>query len=229
MRASYLLAAWISLAAWAPAVMAAAPSAPQARMVDGIVARIENDIITLSELRELGAYQQLLDGHSQSDSELRSELIEQWIVNNEAITTRFPLPAETEVDREVTRIEGTFPNTAAYQQRLTAVGLNPAGLRRVVGRQIYLARYVDYKFRSSIQIDDAAIADYYRNHLAPELQAKGQQAPPLEGLTDQIREVLVEQAVSNRSSAWFDETKSRLKITLEPMDGLPSGARTSQP
>ncbi len=229
MRAAYLVAAWISLATWAPSVMAAARPAPQAQIVDGIVARIENDIITLSELRELGAYQQLLDGHSQSDGELRSELIEQWIVNNEANTTRFPLPAETEVDREVTRIQGTFPNAAAYQQRLRAVGLNAEGLRRMVGRQIYLARYVDYKFRSSIQVDDAAIADYYRNHLVPELQAKGQQAPPLEGLTDQIREVLVEQGVSNRSGAWFDETKSRLKITLEPMDGLPSGTRASQP
>ena len=85
--------------------------------------RIEDDIITLSELRELAAYQQLLDGHSQSNEELRSELIEQWVVNNEATTTRFPLPAEAEVDREVSRVESSFPGLAAYQQRLEAVGL----------------------------------------------------------------------------------------------------------
>jgi hypothetical protein len=229
MRAAYVFAAWIPLAAFAPAVLAGSRPAPQVRIVDGIVARIEDDIITLSELRELGAYQQLLDGHSQSDEELRSELIEQWIVNNEASVTRFPLPAETEVDREVARIAANFPTPAAYQQRLTAVGLTSESLRRMVTRQIHLARYIDYKFRSSIQVDDAAIAGYYRDHLVPDLQAKAQQAPPLEGLTDQIRELLVEQGVNNRAAAWFDETKSRLKIVIEPMDALSGGTPASKP
>ena len=128
------------------------------------------------------------------------------------------------MDREVARIQSSFPTTAAYQQRLAAVGLTAEALRRMVGRQIYLARYLDYKFRSSIQVDDAAIADYYRDHLAPELQAKGQQAPPLADLTDQIHELLVEQGVNNRAGAWFDETKSRLKITLEPMNAPSAGA-----
>jgi hypothetical protein len=193
-------------------------SAPQPQIVDAIVVRIEDDIITLSELRELAAYQQLLDGHSQSNDEIRSELIEQWVVNNEATTTGFPLPAQTEADRELSRVESSFSSPAVYQQRLEAIGLTVAAVRRIVTRQIYLARYLDYKFRSSIQVTDAAIADYYRDHLVPELKAKGQQPPPLTDVTEQIQEVLVEQGVNERTAAWFDETKPRLKIELEPMD-----------
>jgi hypothetical protein len=52
----------------------------------------------------------------------------------------------------------------------------------------------------------------------PELKAKGQQPPRLTDVTDQIQEVLVEQGVNERTAAWFDETKPRLKIELEPMD-----------
>jgi len=193
-------------------------SAPQPQIVDAIVVRIEDDIITLSELRELAAYQQLLDGHSQSNEEIRSELIEQWVVNNEATTTGFPLPAKTEADRELSRVESSFSSPAVYQQRLESIGLTVAAVRRIVTRQIYLARYLDYKFRSSIQVTDAAIADYYRDHLVPELQAKGQQPPPLTDVTEQIQEVLIEQGVNERTAAWFDETKPRLKIELEPMD-----------
>ena len=193
-------------------------SAPQPQIVDAIVVRIEDDIITLSELRELAAYQQLLDGHSQSNEEIRSELIEQWVVNNEATTTGFPLPAKTEADRELSRVQSSFSSPAVYQQRLESTGLTVAAVRRIVTRQIYLARYLDYKFRSSIQVTDAAIADYYRDHLVPELQAKGQQPPPLTDVTEQIQEVLVEQGVNERTAAWFDETKPRLKIELEPMD-----------
>ena len=222
-------ALWIGLAALLIAGPAAARSRPQKQIIDGIVVRIEDDIITLSELRELAAYQQLLDGHSQTNEELRSELIEQWVVNNEATTARFPLPAETEIDRETGRVENSFHDAAAFQQRLAAAGLTQSDLRRIVTRQIYLARYLDYKFRSSIQVDDAAIASYYRDHLVPEMQAKGQQAPPLEDVNAQISEVLIEQGVNDRTAAWFEETKPRLRIELEPMDAPSISTPGSQP
>jgi hypothetical protein len=229
MRAAGILGFWVSLAAVSIGAAAAARPRPQTQIVDAIVVRIEGDIITLSELRELAAYQQLLDGHSQSNEEVRSELIEQWVVNNEAATARFPLPAEAEVDREAGRIENSFPGVAAYQQRLNAVGLTPEAVRRMIARQIYLARYLDYKFRSSIQVSDAAIDSYYRDHLVPELQAKGQPAPPLSDVTDQIREVLIEQGVNERTAAWFDETKPRLQIELKPMDAASIRAPDSKP
>ncbi|HXA05826.1 MAG TPA: hypothetical protein VNY30_13345 [Bryobacteraceae bacterium] len=221
MRIAFIFGLAIVLAS--PAI-AMPQSAQLAQIVDAIVVRIEDDIITLSELRELAAYQKLLDGRSQSNEEIRSELIEQWVVNNEATTTGFPLPAQAEVDRELTRVETSFSSPALYQQRVEAVGLTAAAVRRIITRQIYLARYLDYKFRSSIQVDDAALADYYRDHLVPELQAKGQQAPPLSDVTEQIREVLIEQGVNERTAAWFDETKPRLKIELEPMDAYSVGA-----
>ena len=221
MRIAFIFGLAIVLAS--PAI-AMPQSAQQAQIVDAIVVRIEDDIITLSELRELAAYQKLLDGRSQSNEEIRSELIEQWVVNNEAMTTGFPLPAQAEVDRELSHVETNFSSLAVYQQRLEAVGLTAAAVRRIITRQIYLARYLDYKFRSSIQVTDAAIADYYRDHLVPELKAKGQQPPPLTDVTEQIQEVLVEQGVNERTAAWFDETKPRLKIELEPMDAYSVGA-----
>ncbi len=221
MRVAFIFGLAIVLAS--PAI-AMPQSAQQTQIVDAIVVRIEDDIITLSELRELAAYQKLLDGRSQSNEEIRSELIEQWVVNNEAMTTGFPLPAQAEVDRELSRVETSFSSPAVYQQRQEAVGLTAAAVRRIITRQIYLARYLDYKFRSSIQVDGAALADYYRDHLVPELQAKGQQAPPLTDVTEQIREVLIEQGVNERTAAWFDETKPRLKIELEPMDAYSVGA-----
>lgn len=226
MRAAFIFALGIVLAVFVAAATNALPQpVPQTQVVDAIVARVEDDIITLSEVRELAAYQQLVDNRSQSNEELRSELIEQWVVNNEATTTGFPSPAETEVNREVSRVEAAFSTPAAYQQRLEAIGLTAGAVRRMITRQIYLARYLDYKFRSSIQVNDASIADYYRDHLVPELQAKGQPAPPLTDVTDQIRELLIEQGVNDRTAAWFDETKPRLKLELEPMDGFSVSAQ----
>lgn len=217
------------LAAFSPAASVTARGQLQPQIVDGIVARIEGDIITFSELRELAAYQQLIDGRSQSDEELRSELIEQWMLNDEANGARFPMPAAAEVDREMARVQNSFPNSAAFDARLGEVGLTSEALRRVITRQIYLARYLDYKFRSSIQVDDDAIANYYRDHLVPELQAKGQPAPPLTDVTDQIRELLIEKGVNDRTAEWFDETKPRMKIELEPLDSFSAAKPGEKP
>lgn len=191
-----------------------AQSSPQ--VVDRIVAHIEDDIITQSEVRELSAYQELVDGHAESDDRVLNELIEQWVVNNEATATQFPPAAESEVNREVARIQGRFPNPQAYNQRLAGLGLTPEAVKRIVAREIYLARYLDYKFRPAVQVSDDDIAKYYKEQLVPTMTGKGQAAPPLDKVTDQIRELLVQQGVSERAATWFDETKSRLKIQIEP-------------
>ncbi len=205
---------FLGAAGCVPSARAAQSSPPQ--VVDRIVAHIEDDIITQSEVRELSAYQELVDGHAESDDRVLSELIEQWVVNNEATATQFPPAAEAEVNREVARIVGRFPSPQAYNERLAELGLTPEAVKRIVAREIYLARYLDYKFRPAVQVSDDDIAKYYREQLAPALAAKGQSAPPLDQVTEQIRELLVQQGVSERAATWFDETKSRLKIEIEP-------------
>src|SRR2546426_6434323 len=63
------------------------PAAPQ-QVVDRIVARVQDDILMLSELRELGRYQQLVQDQAASDDRLLTQLLEQWIVNAEATAAR---------------------------------------------------------------------------------------------------------------------------------------------
>jgi hypothetical protein len=188
---------------------------PAQQVVDRIVARVEDDIITLSEVREMGRYQQLVKGRSDSDDRLLAQLINQWIVNTEATGARFPRPIETEVNRELDHLEKQFPSAEAYRNRLRELGLSAAAVRRLVERQLYLARYLDYKFRPAAQVDAGAIEKYYREQLAPTLAARGQTVPPLENVQEQIRELLVEREISERANRWLEETRSRLKIELE--------------
>ena len=58
----------------APAIAHALAQPQASRVVDRIVAHIEGDIILQSQLRELGAFQQLIEGHAESDDRLLAEL-----------------------------------------------------------------------------------------------------------------------------------------------------------
>ncbi len=94
-----------------------APPAHAQQVVDRIVAKIEDDVILLSEVRELAAYQQLVEGRAEPYAKLVNELVEQWMVNNEAMEARYPRPAEADIDREIAR------SISSPAQRLTTSAL----------------------------------------------------------------------------------------------------------
>jgi len=198
------------------------PVPPQSgRVVDRIVARIEGDIILQSQVRELGAFQELVEGHAESDDKLLEELIEQWVVETEASASHFPEPAQSEVDRELTRLKGQFSNPEKYASRLNELGLSADQARQLLSRQIYVERYVDYKFRPSVQIEPADIDSYYEKELLPELAKNKQPAPDRAAVEQQIREVLIQRGISGLTVKWLDDTKSRLKIEIETAGARP--------
>ncbi len=180
MRHAILISALLLCAPLAPVAVAGAGAAPpqSAHVVDRIVAHIEDDIILLSQVRELGAFQLLIEGHAESDDKLLEELIEQWMVETEATTSHFPQPAQSEVERELARLMGQFSTPEKYAARLNELGLSATQVRQLLSRQIYDERYVDYKFRPSAQVETTDIDAYYKKELLPELAKKPARAGP---------------------------------------------------
>jgi hypothetical protein len=71
-----------------PATPPAASDDSAALTIDGVAARIEDDVLLESDVRELAAFQVLSDGQSKPRSELIRELADQWIVRGEANTAK---------------------------------------------------------------------------------------------------------------------------------------------
>ncbi len=221
MRRAIFIFALILAAASGQRVFGGSVPPQSARVVDRIVARIEDDIILQSQVRELGAFQQLIEGHAEGDDKLLEELIEQWVVETEATAAHFPQPAQSEVDRELARLRGNFASPESYASRLGELGLSAGQVRQLLSRQIYVERYVDYKFRPSVQIEPADIDAYYKKELLPELAKKNQAAPDPAAVEQQIRELLTQRGISDLTVKWLDDTKSRLKIEIESAAGKP--------
>jgi hypothetical protein len=66
----------------------AQPALHGQEVIDRIAARIENDVILLSDVRLLSRYQLLVEGKSEDDAQILNRLIDQWIVRNEATVAR---------------------------------------------------------------------------------------------------------------------------------------------
>ena len=199
-------------------LVAGTPAAQPQQVVESIVVRIEDDIITLSEVRELGRFQQLANSEqgqlAAKEDELIAMLIDQWIINTEAMASRFPQATSEEVQQEVERLTGRFGSAEAYRARLRELGLTEKSVTRHVARQIYVSRYMDYKLRPLTRVEDAQVEEYSREELAPELRRRGQEAPALESVDGQIRELLTQREISGRAAKWLEETRTRLHIEI---------------
>src|SRR5947209_12869625 len=81
------------------------PSLCAQEVIDRIVARVESDVILLSDVHLLTRYQLLVEGKSESDAVILERLIDQWIVRNEATIARTPQPSDAEIDRGLERLQ----------------------------------------------------------------------------------------------------------------------------
>jgi hypothetical protein len=181
-------------------------------LVDRIVARVENDIILLSDVKELEQYQGLVDGKSETESAILDRLVDQWIVRSEAELSRFPRPSDAEVDRGVSRVVESFSSTEEYETRKKQSGLSDAEVRKLVASQLYLSNYLDSRFRPSAQIDEKAIEDFYTNAVVTRAKARGQEPPTLDASREVIREALVQSDIDEQAGRWLKESRARLHV-----------------
>jgi len=193
-------------------VMGVCFTAHAQQVVDRIVARIEGDIILLSDVEKLSHYQQFLDGKSQTNEEILQLLIDQWVVRTEAETSRFPAPSPVDVQRNVERVKKSFASSQEYEARKNETGLTDAEISEMAGAQLYLSNYLDSRFRPSVQIDPKAIEDYYQTGVVARAKARGVQPPTFEAARDLIQEFLVQQGINDEANRWLKESRNGLHV-----------------
>ena len=181
-------------------------------VLDRIVARVDTDIILLSDVRELAQYQQFVDGKSETDAQILDRLIDQWIVRTEAKAALFSAPTDEEVNRSLERLKRSFSSPAEYEERRKQSGLTDEDIRRILKSQLYLSNYLDSRFRASIQIDDKAIQDFYQTRVVPRAESRGQTPPTLDAARDFIQEALVQRAINEQADKWLKESRARLRV-----------------
>jgi hypothetical protein len=188
--------------------------APAQEVIDGIAARVDNDIILLSDIRRLARYQSFLDDSRKSDSEILNLLIDQWIVRNEAKAALYPQPSDDDVNRSLERLKRSFSSPEEFQERKKQAGLTDEDVLRMLRSELYLTNYLDSRFRASINVEDKDIEEFYKSRLLPRMEARGQTPPTLEAARGRIQEVLLQRAINVQADKWLKESRARLRIEI---------------
>jgi len=181
-------------------------------VIDRVAARVENDIILVSDIRELARYQVLIDGKSESDQRILDRLIDQWVVRNEATVSRYPQPSDEEVQRSLARLERTFSSPAEFENRRQQSGLSSEELLAMVKLQLYLRNYLDTRFRPAIQIEEKDVEEFYKTRVVPRAESQGQTPPAFEAAREFIQDAMVQRAIDEQADRWLKESRSRIRV-----------------
>lgn len=213
--------------AWLAALLLTLSPAVRSRaeIVDRVVARVGNEIVTLGDMLALRRYQELLaepgapDSSKTDDRRLLDQLVEQQVILEEASTLAYTPMSAADVQAEIARLGERLGSPEAFEKRRKEVGLSEEELRWVLTRQGNIQRFLDARFRAAVQLPEEQIASYYREQLLPQLHRRGvRQMPELDEVEDQIRELLTQQQINEMVSNWLVELKARTRIQvyLEP-------------
>ncbi|HKD50097.1 MAG TPA: hypothetical protein VKB90_04820 [Candidatus Acidoferrum sp.] len=201
-RGMFLAAAVAATSVWLPAQ----------EVVDRIAARVENDVILLSDVRALSRYQQLLDGKSETDTQILDRLVDQWIVRTEADVSHSPRPSEADIDHGWSRVRESFGSEEEYEAKRKQAGLREQEVRAMVASQLYLSNYLDSRFRPAVQVDPKEIEDFYQTAVVARAKARGQEPPTLDAARDSIQEALIQNGINQQAELWLKESRLRLHV-----------------
>jgi hypothetical protein len=206
--------------------LSAGATAPQ-KVVDQIIALVNDEIITRSDL----LWSLAMDPQAPSPAEgvsselLRQKLdvmLDQRLIAQEA--RRVPtaeITAEDINQRRAALVKG-FRSEQAFLQRTGAVGLTVARVNDLIREMLLIERFVDFRFRSFIFVTEAEIQRYYDETLAPRIRERGQVVPglddrlPNENITVRARitEIIRRQKINQEIDRFLNATRQRADITI---------------
>lgn len=138
----------------------------QAKVIERVVARINNEIITLTELDE--AYQELKNalpegGRIPSKRELLERMIENRLLLQEAKREGIEV-SEGEVQENIERVKSTFLSEKAFELALEKEGIKIEDLKKRYEEELMIKKLIDKEAKPEIEVSKKEIQDYYEKN-----------------------------------------------------------------
>ena len=172
-------------------------------VIDRIVAIVNGEIITLSDIRTEKTMREILgEPAPNDDSEVLEELIDQRLIHSQLEQHPGAEPAVAELDEELSQIKDRK-------------GLPPETLRQAIREHLRVQRFFTERFRQSVYASDEEIRKYYDEVFVPAARARGlTPIPPLSSITENIRRNVVDEKVVAEVKAWLQHARRTANIQI---------------
>lgn len=189
------------------------------KMVATVNAGVKTDLITYSDLLWQLALQPATVLDNPSSAELNRALrllIDQRLILQEAEKLPTIVPTAKEISDARDELTRNFASVPEFQQRLERVGMTSEKLDEIIEQRLKMEKYLDFRFRNFVVINQKELADYYNQVYVPRLKARfpGRIVPSLEQARAEMERTLTEAKIESDTDAFLDTIRERAEIVI---------------
>jgi hypothetical protein len=221
----------------APPVKAApAPQLPTVPGVelDRVVAIVNGSLILDSDVNEERRFEAILPYNGEPD--FSRDAIVQRLVDRDLILQQARLQggesgiSTAELDKQIAALRKNIPACTRYQcetqqgwdKYLADNGFTEAQFDALWKQRMQVLAFIEERFRQGVRISAAEIKTYYEKTLVPQYDKQGVAPPKLEAISEQIRQLLLEQQVSSLLNDWLKSLRAEGQVVvLHPGEAAP--------
>jgi hypothetical protein len=199
------------------AIFLAIPAPAFAELVDHIVAAVNHEVITASELAQAVAINELLGnaggkGRAALQAETLKGLITRRLLVQEARRLRFVEVSDQEINAEIGKFKKRFASDAAFVAFLESQDMTERELARMLGERLLVERFVEKKVGLFVRVDRDEAQSYFDSHPA---QFQGRR---FQDVQQSITAFLMDQKVGRQLDQYVSELRAKAEIRINPLE-----------
>ena len=188
------------------------PSPARAELVDRIVASVNNEVITLSELERAVGFNVAFGG--KNEDKLRTEtlegLINRHLLIQEAYRLKFVEVSDQDIDAEIDKLAARLGSAKALGDFLARLDMTREQLGRMLGERLLVEKFIEKKIGLYVRVSRDEARDYFNNHPA-EFKDKR-----FEEVQKVVTAMLTGQKLEQQSAQYLAELRSKADIRVNP-------------
>jgi len=192
------------------------PTAAQERIVDGILAVVNQQVITLTDLRVAQAFGLYYHIPDDSDAEpppnrILERLIDQKLViqmTNPDLRVR-----DDDLEAEYQRILSDL-GSEDVQQRFFEFDIGREELSSYIRDKVLFQRIIDERFQMAVTVSLGEIESYYELTYVPQREAVGEEPEPMLEILDKLETALIREGTRRLIQEWIRNLRRQAEIQL---------------
>jgi len=196
------------------------PLVISAETLDRIAVTVGKHVISERDILQDIRISAFLDGKvpdfsADQKSLAADRLIDQYLVLEDAMATRSPLPSAEDAAPLLASYKARYANDAAFRAALAKAQISEAELNAHLLAGLRELRYTDVRFRPEVQISEESLRAYYEMMMAQASDSGAKNpAPPrtFEQSREAIEKLLTDQQTMQSLDRWLGMTRNETQI-----------------
>jgi peptidyl-prolyl cis-trans isomerase SurA len=216
-----------------PATPSMMPKVPGTQL-DRVVAIVNDDLILDSDVNEELRLQAFDPYHASSEKLSNARAIER-IINRDLVLQQLKLqpeeaPTDAEVNKQIDELRRDIPACRQYHcetkegwdRFLADNGFTEASFFTRWKERMTVLSFIEDRFQLGVNITPQQLQAYYNETLLPEYERQHAPAPKLNVISSQVREVLLQQQITNLLEDWLKSLRAHGSVVvLHPAEEAP--------